>query len=1507
MKAFKHKKTLIALIALSIMGISKGVYADTTIDYEIKSSANVVDTNKQWKIKFNRELDSSTVNSSNITVQDDKGSTISNTVTLDDDNKTIILKPYYTYVQGKTYNVIIKKDLKAKDGKLLRKPIKMEFSIKNVYSGLPYEEGLIILKDTAYSIDYLAKNASLKNVILNDNYNIYYCYEPTKQKILGILGNVDIDGSNQLTKYYTMTYIDGNGEKSKYTWDSTLSEYQLVVPAVYAEVSVNSSARLVMVKATAVEGIDGAVYFKMENTIDEKSLGQTVVYTSKNPLETLSILDINKNVIATAKINTFYLGDYKRTLTKTGTELRGNTTGNISNNGYAVEDSDNYIYYNNTGDKNQLYKQDPNGVYDKLISEDNAQYLNILGDYIYYSNYSDKGKLYRIKKDGTVREKFLDDLAAYVTISKDSIYYSNHSEGGRLYSVKADKSNIITDSKGEAHGRLVSNSIKDEVAFINISGDYIYYTNISDRHRPYVINKDGTYKSKLSDEWADSIQIQGDWIYYTTNSGALSKVAKDGRGSVVPIMGQTKQIDKGYHLNVSGGWIYYSNNKDLGKLYKISTDGTGTTQKLSDDSVGYINIVGDFIYYTSKGNLYRLPITADGKIKAEQIKKPGADQKVISMEDLTVVVPYTEVNYTLKWLEDKYLPDKVPGIMEDNTMKQFVISWDRVNVNIKNGVRIYTGDVVGYSKQILLYLQIPSGMLNESNTITVYNNPDKGADVIVVENLYDNNLITTPQKLNVGDIVTVYDKETGGNLLSKATVTRVGKYNKAIVQKMDLDMYGQQSMWITVTRAGKSESRPTEVKQTDATTVVKASDKDDVGLGIDGRDFTITEWVPSQTNNPKAYSIYVLPSKTKLDLSQSTFSSLSALSSSDSTWTGLRTYKMDSKGQTYKAGKYDMFISTEYDGYGSYDNRGARPVVKGYISSNPYTLDITEELLPAKPTLDKQVYKRGDLITLKNAPAAGEIAWLIPLDRQSTFDGWKTEDAVGVTDGLSWQPFTLAELNNGVATKLVGDGKTKTMAVPAGMDASDPAYKDMQYRLVIVNKIGASPLSDYTITVDNKAPKIVILDPEGFAGIGYINYQIHPENKIKMKIENEDADVYIVRDTDYCDTLEKLQNAVKANGARVKSLKQGITIDYDLKGMKARTNNLGANYKIQAVDKAGNVSNITTPYELRVILYVDINKVSGLLAEAEKAMIAVYDDGTSKLLDFQKNKLQPVIQGTDDAMLKAEYLTQRDVDNLADNLERTMIEVGVPSPFKDDPMSKVTVETNGLCLVDVNNFYVPAGEKIMDSLKLRTKGRFDETVEITWESSQEEIISAWLSPGKVIRQVDKDIAVTLTATIRKADKSMKKSFSVIVRGIDMKPVIKLVNDLKNYYDETDIQILFRKSYEEDKVKEYKVMIVPELSLVPGEYKANSFDLAAAKIVAAKSPLENKYMTVAKDGSLQYLFKLTAGTKDVNGNAIVAGTNYRVFILAVGDPTQIDAQEKYSLSDASGAITITPIP
>lgn len=46
------------------------------------------------------------------------------------------------------------------------------------------------------------------------------------------------------------------------------------------------------------------------------------------------------------------------------------------------------------------------------------------------------------------------------------------------------------------------------------------------------------------------------------------------------------------------GWIYYVNDADGHSIYKIRTDGSGTT-KLNSDNSRYINVVGEWLYYVS--------------------------------------------------------------------------------------------------------------------------------------------------------------------------------------------------------------------------------------------------------------------------------------------------------------------------------------------------------------------------------------------------------------------------------------------------------------------------------------------------------------------------------------------------------------------------------------------------------------------------------------------------------------------------------------------------------------------------------------------------------------------------------------------------------------------------------------------------------------------------------------------------------------------------------------------
>src|SRR3712207_9509452 len=71
---------------------------------ELRYRKDPVQENKEWKIKFNKELDSSSIYSDNIILQDEDGKKIYASVSLDEkdkDKKTVIVKPNSRFKQGK--------------------------------------------------------------------------------------------------------------------------------------------------------------------------------------------------------------------------------------------------------------------------------------------------------------------------------------------------------------------------------------------------------------------------------------------------------------------------------------------------------------------------------------------------------------------------------------------------------------------------------------------------------------------------------------------------------------------------------------------------------------------------------------------------------------------------------------------------------------------------------------------------------------------------------------------------------------------------------------------------------------------------------------------------------------------------------------------------------------------------------------------------------------------------------------------------------------------------------------------------------------------------------------------------------------------------------------------------------------------------------------------------------------------------------------------------------------
>ncbi len=107
-----------------------------------------------------------------------------------------------------------------------------------------------------------------------------------------------------------------------------------------------------------------------------------------------------------------------------------------------------------------------------------------------------------------------------------------------------------------------------------------------------------------------------DWVYTSMYKNGLWKIKKDGSEKV--------QIskDSANYLNIVGDWIYYSSStylpeNDRLRLHKMKLDGSSVS-KLSTSIVDFVNVVGDWIYYIDANSGYKpYKIRLDGKGKSK--------------------------------------------------------------------------------------------------------------------------------------------------------------------------------------------------------------------------------------------------------------------------------------------------------------------------------------------------------------------------------------------------------------------------------------------------------------------------------------------------------------------------------------------------------------------------------------------------------------------------------------------------------------------------------------------------------------------------------------------------------------------------------------------------------------------------------------------------------------------------------------------------------------------------
>ena len=261
----------------------------------------------------------------------------------------------------------------------------------------------------------------------------------------------------------------------------------------------------------------------------------------------------------------------KPTVTEEEINVIGNTRGNLESGGYAAVQGE-WIYYSTF---DAFYKMKLDGSENKKIFNKAVNNINVVGDWIYYK-IPFLNNVYCIKVKGGKEKTLLTNVCDFVVV-KNKIFYTS-SKNGYLYRV---------DTNLENETLLIE---KDCRHVLDITTDAIYWGK---EDVLYVSDFNGKIIRSIKEFYPNGFIVDGNAIYESANIKISD--AKTGK----EIKQLFKETGGAMDINISGDWIYFVYWEDKSRLYKIKKDGTQMT-KLTDMSVMYFSVAGDWIFYTKK-------------------------------------------------------------------------------------------------------------------------------------------------------------------------------------------------------------------------------------------------------------------------------------------------------------------------------------------------------------------------------------------------------------------------------------------------------------------------------------------------------------------------------------------------------------------------------------------------------------------------------------------------------------------------------------------------------------------------------------------------------------------------------------------------------------------------------------------------------------------------------------------------------------------------------------------
>lgn len=233
---------------------------------------------KPWLVKFNKDLDKSTINGNNITVTDTKGNSLAVSITPGSDSKSIVISPPRGgYGVNTAYYLTLGTSVRSALGKTMDKPVKMKFTTSNQYEDSTKFASLPIINNIKFVQKTILENQKI-------DFNIYASYSGNVQYRAFIFQYSDetYDNSN---KYPSSGYTELT--KGYTSAKSTVNSYTM---SLYNGFGKGKYKLLVYVKKADKTGeykdsntdYDNyySTYFKVldSNIIEDRDANTTIVY-----------------------------------------------------------------------------------------------------------------------------------------------------------------------------------------------------------------------------------------------------------------------------------------------------------------------------------------------------------------------------------------------------------------------------------------------------------------------------------------------------------------------------------------------------------------------------------------------------------------------------------------------------------------------------------------------------------------------------------------------------------------------------------------------------------------------------------------------------------------------------------------------------------------------------------------------------------------------------------------------------------------------------------------------------------------------------------------------------------------------------------------------------------------------------------------------------------------------------------------------------------------------------